>query len=211
MKYYWVKTHRIIKWLLPKFLWEIKTDRKVVYLTFDDGPTPEITNWVLSQLQSFDAKATFFCIGNNIESNPEIFANIIANGHAIGNHTQDHLNGWDSKFEDYLINVKLCADQISRHGLNTKLFRPPYGKVKMSQTQRLLQLGYKIVMWDILSADFDKTITPEECLNNVLKNIEPGSIIIFHDSVKAFANLEYALPKTLAFLKSEGYRCEVIA
>ncbi len=211
MKYYWVKTNSIIKWLLPNFLWEIKTDRKVVYLTFDDGPTPEITNWVLSQLQLFDAKATFFCIGNNIERNPEIFDNMIRSGHAIGNHTQDHTNGWNTKFEDYIKNVKLCADQIATHGLDSKLFRPPYGKLKMSQSKKLLQLGYKIVMWDILSADFDQIITPEDCLNNVLRNIAPGSIIIFHDSVKAFANLEYALPKTLAFLESEGYRCEVIA
>lgn len=196
---------------MPNFLWDIKSDRKVVYLTFDDGPTPEITNWVLSQLDSFNAKATFFCIGNNIDSNPEIFKNVIKSGHAIGNHTNNHINGWNSTSDDYLKNVKLCADQISAHGCPTNLFRPPYGKLKMSQSKRLRQLGYKIVMWDILSADFDKTITPEDCLKNVVNNIAPGSIIIFHDSVKAFANLKYALPKTLEFLKCEGYSCEVIS
>jgi len=212
MKYYWVKTNRVVKWLLPKFLWEIKTDHKAVYLTFDDGPTPEITDWVLAQLQSFNAKATFFCIGNNVKNNPQIFKHIVESGHGIGNHTNDHCNGWNSDSDAYIKNVELCEAAISKNGGSiTKIFRPPYGKLKMKQSRQLQKMGYKIVMWDVLSADFDTCITREACLNNVLRNIAPGSIIIFHDSVKAYTNLEYVLPKTLAFLNSEGYSCEVIA
>ncbi len=211
MKYYWVKTHRFVKWLFPNFLWEIKTNQKVVYLTFDDGPTHQITDWVLAQLHAFKAKATFFCIGSNVKDHPEIFKRIIAADHAVGNHTNNHCNGWHTELDNYIENVAICNRQISESGgLITKLFRPPYGKLKLPQSRRLQKMGYTIVMWDILSADFDENITPEACLENVLKNIMPGSIIIFHDSVKAFKNLEYALPKTLAFLTKQGYSCEVL-
>lgn len=208
MDFYWVKTNWIIKKIFSNYVWDIPNTENKIYLTFDDGPTPEITEWVLQELQKYNAKATFFCIGNNIEKYPEIFSKVIEKGHAIGNHTFNHLNGWQTATEKYLDNVELCNIQI----LNPKsnLFRPPYGKIKTSQSKKLRQLGYKIIMWDVLSADFDQTISPEQCLENVLKNVKSGSIIVFHDSVKAFPNLEYTLPKTLDFLKEKRFGFDII-
>lgn len=210
MGFYWVKTNRLIKKVFPNYVWDIPTDSKKVFLTFDDGPTPQITQWVLSQLQKHNAKATFFCIGNNIENHPEIFERVLAEGHAIGNHTFNHLNGWRQQNVKYLENINACAESINRRTVPTRLFRPPYGKVKRSQAKTLKKLGYEIVMWDILSADFDHAITPQQCLDNVIKNIQSGSVVIFHDSVKGFRNLEYVLPKTLKFLKENGYECAAI-
>ena len=205
----WIKTHPLVKFIFPRYIWDFKTEEKVVWLTFDDGPIPEVTEWVLAQLELYHAKATFFCIGDNIQKYPAIFNKVTAAGHNVGNHTFNHLNGWKTQTSAYLDNVKMCAEAISKLTNPTKIMRPPYGKIKRKQAQLLRKSGYKIIMWDIVSADFDQTITPETCLENVLKNIEPGSIIVFHDSVKAFRNLEYALPKTLKFLSENGYRCEV--
>jgi peptidoglycan/xylan/chitin deacetylase (PgdA/CDA1 family) len=212
--WYWIKTNRLIKRIFSNYVWDIPTVEKKVYLTFDDGPTPEITAWVINQLNEFDAKATFFCIGDNIQKYPEIFDSILRNGHIIGNHTFNHYNGWKTKTPSYIENVKLCKEAIIQNSKfkiqNSNLFRPPYGKIKNAQAKTLLASGYKIIMWDILSADFDATITPEKCLENVLKNVAPGSIIVFHDSAKAFKNLEYTLPRTLQFLKDNQYQCEGI-
>ena len=208
---FWVKTNYFIKKIFPNYVWDIPNHENKVFLTFDDGPIPEITEWTLEQLKKYDAKATFFCIGNNIEKYPEIFNNIITQGHALGNHTFNHLNGWKNSTEDYIENVKLCQSQITNPKSQIlNLFRPPYGKIKPSQSRILRKLGYKIIMWDILSYDFDQTITPEKCLDNVLKNLVNGSIIVFHDNVKAEQNLKYALPKTLAFLKEKGFVCAKI-
>lgn len=209
----WVKTNRFVKTIFPNYIWDIPNNEKKIYLTFDDGPIPEITEWTLAQLKKHNAKATFFCIGDNIQKHPEIFKKVIENGHAIGNHTFNHLKGWETSLEDYIENTKKCSETMVNCQLNTEhcqLFRPPYGKIKPSQAKTLRKLGYKIIMWDIISMDFDQTISPEECLNNVLKNIESGSIIVFHDSVKAWENLEYVLPKTLAFLNENGFVCEKI-
>lgn len=216
MKWYWIKTSRLIKKLFPQYLWDVPTVEKTVYLTFDDGPTPEITTWVLDQLKQFDAKATFFCIGDNIEKHPKIFNEIVQSGHSVGNHTFHHLNGWKTQTTDYVQNIVACAEIISKTNQQPTtshqqpLFRPPYGKIKKSQAEKLLSKGYKIIMWDVLSADFDGSVSPEKCLENVLKHIEPGSIVVFHDSVKAFKNLEYALPRTLKFLSEQQYKCEGI-
>jgi peptidoglycan/xylan/chitin deacetylase (PgdA/CDA1 family) len=208
---FWVKTNYFVKKIFPNYVWDIPNNENKVFLTFDDGPIPEITEWTLEQLKKYDAKATFFCIGNNIEKHPDIFNNIITQGHAIGNHTFNHLNGWKNSTEDYIENVKLCQSQITNPKSQIlNLFRPPYGKIKPSQSKILRKLGYKIIMWDILSYDFDQTITPEKCLENVLKNMVNGSIIVFHDNVKAEQNLKYALPKTLAFLKEKGFVCAKI-
>lgn len=212
---FWVKTNRIIKWIFPNYVWDIPNDGQKVFLTFDDGPTPEITEWVLEQLKKYNAKATFFCIGNNIEKYPEIFQKTIAEGHTIGNHTFSHLKGWKTSNEDYLENVKLCQSQIPSRNFGTKsqisnLFRPPYGKIKPSQSKRLRKLGYKIIMWDVLSRDYDQTISATQCLENVLPNVKTGSIIVFHDSLKAEHNLKYVLPKTLEFLKENGFVCDKI-
>ncbi len=208
---FWVKTNYFIKRIFPNYVWDIPNHENKVYLTFDDGPTPEITEWTLEQLKKHNAKATFFCIGNNIEKHPEIFQKIIEEQHTIGNHTFNHLKGWETNNKNYVENVALCQTQFTIHNSQfNHLFRPPYGKIKPSQSKILRKLGYKIVMWDVLSSDFDQTITPEKCLNNVLKNVESGSIIVFHDSIKAEQNLRYVLPKTLAFLKENGFICAKI-
>lgn len=208
MKFYWIKTHWLVKKLFPKYIWSIRTRAKTVYLTFDDGPTPEITEWVLDQLNQYNAEATFFCIGYNIAHNRGIFEKTVAAGHAIGNHTYNHMNGWKTDNAVYLDNVEKCEKEME--GINKNLFRPPYAKVNRTQSKALLKKGYRIVMWDVLSADFDQNITKEKCLENVITNIRPGSVVIFHDSVKASDNLRYALPKTLQFLKDNGYQCEAI-
>lgn len=215
MKFYWIKTGALLKKIFSNYVWDIPNNENSVYLTFDDGPTPEITQWTLLQLKKYNAKATFFCIGNNVEKHPEIFNSVIQQGHVIGNHTFNHLNGWKTETETYIKNAKQCEIRISNqqseiNNLKSKLFRPPYGKIKSKQAKKLMELGYKIIMWDVLSADFDSSITPEKCLNNVISNVQSGSIIVFHDSVKGFKNLEYVLPKTLEFLKQNGYKCEPI-
>lgn len=208
MSFYWVKTNFLIKKIFSKYIWDMPPIGKTIYLTFDDGPTPEVTEWVLEELKKHQAKATFFCIGNNIKNNPNIISKIISDGHTFGNHTFNHLNGWKTSTDLYLKNVSLCENLLPL--TKTKLFRPPYGKIKSSQANELIKMGYKIIMWDVLSADFDPSITKEKCLKNVISNIAPGSIIIFHDSVKAFKNLEYTLPKVLKYWKEKGFVFEVI-
>ena len=208
---FWVKTKFFIKILFPNYIWEIPNTQKKVYLTFDDGPTPEVTEWTLDVLKKHHAKATFFCIGNNIEKHPALFEKIIKDGHSIGNHTFNHLKGWKTSLDQYIENTKRCEEIINKeHSTTNHLFRPPYGKIKPSQSKRLRKLGYKIIMWDVLSRDFDQSITPKQCLENVLKNVRPGSIIVFHDSIKAQENLRHALPKTLEFLNNNGFVCSAI-
>jgi peptidoglycan/xylan/chitin deacetylase (PgdA/CDA1 family) len=207
----WIKSHRLLKKIFSNYIWEIPNNENKVFLTFDDGPTPEITLWTLEQLKSYNAKATFFCIGDNIRKYPEIFKKVISEGHSIGNHTFNHLNGWKTSRHEYLENTKKCQSEICNlKSVNCNLFRPPYGKIKPVQSKILRTLGYQIIMWDIISYDFDATITPEKCIENVLKNIKTGSIIVFHDSKKAFKNLEYTLPRTLEYLKEKGFVCESI-
>ncbi len=207
----WIKTNQLTKIVFRKYVWSIPNNQKKVFLTFDDGPTPEITEWVLTELKKHDAKATFFCIGDNIRKYPIIFQQIISENHPIGNHTFSHLKGWKTSTEDYIKNAKLYETEHYKLSTeNCKLFRPPYGKIKLSQSKKLRKMGYKIIMWDVISFDFDQTISREKCLENVLKNVESGSIIVFHDSKKAWKNLEYVLPKTLEFLKEKGFTCEKI-
>ena len=216
MSCYWIKTNVLIKKIFSHYIWAIPNAENKIYLTFDDGPTPKVTEWVMQELEKYNAKATFFCIGNNIEKHPDIFEKIIAKGHSIGNHTFNHLNGWKTDTEEYLEN-SIQWSTVSGQSPNSKqqtetcnLFRPPYGKIKMAQSKRLRQLGYKIIMWDVLSADFDTRISPEKCLENVLKNVKSGSIIVFHDSIKAFPNLEYTLPKALQYWAAMGFVFEKI-
>lgn len=183
-------------------MWHIPTSEKVIYLTFDDGPIPEATPWVLDTLRQYGAKATFFCVGDNVRKHPAIFQRILTEGHAVGNHTFNHLNGWKTDTSDYLDNVQRCGEMVS-----SPLFRPPYGSLKPSQT-RMLKTRYRIVMWDVLSGDFDPKISPEKCLQNVLENIQQGSIVLFHDSVKAETRMRFALPNVLEKLTGEGWKFE---
>lgn len=180
--------------------WKIKTDAKELYLTFDDGPTPEITQWVLEQLDKFNAKATFFCIGRNIDRHPDIYENIINRGHSVGNHTYSHLKGWHTKNSEYFNDIELASQCI-----NSKLFRPPYGRAKYSQISRLKKEGYKLFMWDVLSEDYNHNISEEKCLQNVIYNTQNGSIIVFHDSLKAKKNLLATLPTVLKTFTQQGY------
>ena len=205
-----VKIPLVAKKMFPNYVWDIPTHDKTLYLTFDDGPTPKITNWVLNTLDSYNAKATFFCIGKNIETHPDIFQNILNDGHAIGNHTYNHIKGWKTKVEPYLFEIEKTLEIIDAQMLNSspsnvKLFRPPYGQITPKQGKELIKLGYKIIMWDVISFDWDKTVSEEICLNNVTSKSTTGSIVVFHDSLKASKNMQYALPKTLDYFSEKGY------
>ncbi len=199
-----VKSYSILRRFYPSLIWKINTSKKIIYLTFDDGPIPEVTQWVLSELKKYQAKATFFCIGENVVKHTNLFKDIIAENHTIGNHTFNHLNGWKTNNMDYFSNIEK-AEQVFK----TKLFRPPYGKIGSSQISQL-KTKYKIIMWDVLSYDFDSEVSPETCAKNVINNATQGSIIVFHDSLKASKNLYYALPKTLAHFSELGYRFDAI-
>lgn len=206
--FYLVKTPWWMQRLYPSCTWNLKGPGKKVYLSFDDGPHPQITPFVLDLLKQYGAKASFFCIGKNVKAYPEIYKRIIDEGHAVGNHTQHHLNGWKNNLEDYLKDVEEAAGFI-----NSRLFRPPYGKIKRQQISMLEKkpLNYKIVMWTVLSGDFDTGISKEKCLSNVLEKTSNGSIIVFHDSEKAFERMGYALPVVLNKLSENGYVFEKIS
>lgn len=196
---YLVHTPQYVQALFPGLTWKMPSGQKEIYLTFDDGPIPEVTPWVLDLLRQYGAKATFFCVGDNVRKYPEVYQRIISEGHGVGNHTQNHLSGWSTENISYFHNIRHCARIV-----NSGLFRPPYGKLRPSQIQ-FLSRHYRIIMWDVLSADFDNDITPEACFLNVIQHAEQGSIVVFHDSLKAQTNLRYALPLVLEHFKSEGY------
>ena len=200
MKFYTTKTPKIIQKFFPNYFWRFYSSTKDIYLTFDDGPTPEITTFVLDELQKHKAKATFFCIGENVKKCPKILERIKKEGHSIGNHTFNHLNGFKTNNTDYIENIQQAAKLIE-----SNLFRPPYGRLKISQARSIIRAGYKVVMWDVLSADFDTTITPEKCLKNVLSKTSSGSIVVMHDSIKAKDKIFYALPKILNYYTERGY------
>jgi len=199
---YIAKMPKVVQCFLPNYTWHIPTTEKVLYLTFDDGPIPEATPWVLDVLLQYNAKATFFCVGDNVRKHPAVFQRILSEGHAVGNHTFNHLNGWKTHTFNYLKNVQRCGEVVP-----SPFFRPPYGALRPAQLRKL-KTRYQIVMWDVLSGDFDPTITPDQCLHNVLDNVQPGSIILFHDSLKAAQRLQFALPKVLEKLMGEGWRFE---
>jgi len=201
---YLVKTPRFIQRLFPNFTWQLPATEKVLHLTFDDGPIPKVTPWVLEQLKKYNAKGTFFCVGDNVRKHPQVFEQVLAGGHAVGNHTYHHLSGWSTDNSDYVQNVQQCKELVA-----STLFRPPYGRLTPKQAQ-LLQQHYRIIMWDVLSGDFDQNLSEEDCLQNVLKNAQSGSIIVFHDSLKAQQRLEYVLPRTLEHFSKAGYRFATI-
>ena len=197
---YFVKT----PWWLPKLYspaltWKIPVEENEIFLTFDDGPHPTITPFVLDCLRQNNAKATFFCIGKNVQQHPTVYRQILDEGHRIGNHTHNHLNGWKTKDAKYFENIVLAKKYI-----DSNFFRPPYGRITRFQIQQLKSV-FNIIMWDVLSGDFDSALLPEKCFQNVVSNASPGSVIVFHDSEKALPRLEYALPKVLAFFGEKGY------
>jgi len=203
-KYYLVKTPLLLKKIYSSYLWNVDTKEKILYLTFDDGPHPEITLFVLRQLKRYDALATFFCLGKNVVAYPEIFKQIHQEGHAVGNHTFNHLNGWKTSNDVYLKDIAEASKVI-----DSSLFRPCYGRITGFQAKNLKSVmkGKEptIVMWDVLSGDFDTACTPQQCLANVVFGSVPGSIIVFHDSEKAFPKLEYTLPRLLKYFSEKGY------
>ncbi|KAA0992468.1 polysaccharide deacetylase family protein [Dyadobacter aurulentus] len=190
----------------PGFTWRIQTNEKKLFVTFDDGPIPDITEFVLDTLREFNAKATFFCIGDNVRKHPDIFKKVTSGGHSIGNHTFNHMNGWKTEDTSYLDNIEKCDEQLN---LKTSLFRPPYGRIKKTQSRIVLNKR-QIIMWDVLSADFSSKISPEKCLKKSIQYSRNGSIVLFHDSIKASRNMQYTLPKYLEHFTQKGYAFEAL-
>jgi peptidoglycan/xylan/chitin deacetylase (PgdA/CDA1 family) len=188
-----------VRWILPYFYWPPKTKEPSVYLTFDDGPIPEVTPLVLDILDAFGAKATFFCIGDNVRKYPDIYRLVLDRGHRVGNHTEHHLNGRKNSDEVYFENVRLASERIE-----SDLFRPPYWMMRLSQ-MRYLSKRYKIVLGQIVTGDYDIQRSPEECIRTVSMHVTSGDIIVFHDSLKAWKNLSVALPAVLEYLKNKHY------
>ena len=205
------KTPTILKYLYPSLLWD-KQDSSHggnrLYLTFDDGPIPEVTPWVWSVLEQFDAKATFFCVGENVARYPGLYQETLLRQHTIGNHTHHHINGWKTNSTIYQQDVAHCAETLRTYHPNrcdpSSLFRPPYGKIKHRQIAQLSH--YTLVMWDILSGDFDATFDAETCLRKCIRHTQSGTIIIFHDSYKAQKNLTYVLPRYLEYFARRDYQ-----
>lgn len=200
-----IRPPKFIRRLFPSLIWEIAPDdRRGVYLTFDDGPTPGVTEWVLDTLERYGARATFFVLGKNVEANPDLFERIVSAGHRVGNHTYSHQKGWDVPLERYVEDVDFADDFI-----HSTLFRPPYARITPSQA-RALSARYKIVMWDVLSRDYSRSLSPRACLKNVTSHLRPGTIVVFHDSEKSFRNLRYALPRVLTRISERGMTAQAI-
>ena len=205
---YLVRSPLLLKWYYPQLTWNKTRDHKVIYLTFDDGPIPDVTEFVLKTLNDYNAKATFFCIGKNVEQHFNIYKNIVDEGHAVGNHTFDHLNGWktdDGKYLDNIFRAKKVID--------SNLFRPPYGRITKFQIEQLKHEKYnlKTIMWSILTGDFDENISGEKCYINVTRNAKEGSVVVFHDSEKAMERLRYALPLVLKYFTEKGFSYKAIS
>jgi len=196
------KTPTLLTRLFPDILWRLETDNKDIYLTFDDGPIPEVTNWTLDQLNQFNARATFFMVGDNILKHKEIFNQVIEQGHSVGNHSYHHMNGWKENTKEYIENVSEA--EVLFEGVSKRFFRPPYGRLKWAQ-YKALKKEYNIIMWDVLSGDFSGKLTNEACLSKSIKNTSSGSVIVFHDSAKAFSKLKYVLPRYLEHFSQLGY------
>ena len=205
---YFIKTPFWLRLIYRSCIWRKSTEDRVLYLSFDDGPHPEATPFVLEQLAFYNAQASFFCIGKNVQLYPDIYAALLEANHTVGNHTQNHMNGWENTTANYIADIKEATKSIS-----SNLFRPPYGRISFSQIKALRSdpsLPQQIMMWDVLSGDFDITITGEQCAQNVIQHAGPGSIIVFHDSQKAWDRMSIALPIVLAYFSKLGYRFETI-
>ena len=189
----------MLRWAYPGAVWRLDKISKTVYLTFDDGPIPDVTPWVLEVLKQENVKATFFCVGENVEKHLDIYNAILKDGHHVGNHSFHHIRGRKFKLNDYLEDVQKSADFIS-----SNLFRPPYGSLTIGQ-YKALKKNYKIIFWDVLTEDYNQEKTPEDCLNNVKKFTRNGSVIVFHDSIKAAERLRNFLSAAIQHLKQQGY------
>jgi peptidoglycan-N-acetylglucosamine deacetylase len=198
--FYIVKKPKWLRWFLPGTLWEVKTDKKELYLTFDDGPHPVATPFILNELEKYGAKGTFFCIGKNVETHRDLYSELLRRGHAVGNHSYSHLDGWQSDLTSYKIDV-LKASAV----IKSKLFRPPYGHIRRQGVKMLKEYDFKTVIWTVLSGDFDPETSGEKCFKNVIRNAKAGSIIVFHDNDMALSNLRYALPRVLQHFSDKGY------
>lgn len=196
------KTPKLLKWIYGDLTWEVDTVQKEIFLTFDDGPIPVVTPFVLDTLKQFEAKATFFCVGENIAKHPEVFNQVIDAGHTIGNHTHNHLKGWQTSLSVYLQNVEKCEEQIGL--FSKKLFRPPYGRITRLQIEAIKK-QYQIVMWDVLSADYEKGVSELSCLKNTLHHSKQGSIVLFHDHQKTFEKIKFVLPRYLDEMSRRGF------
>jgi peptidoglycan/xylan/chitin deacetylase (PgdA/CDA1 family) len=209
MHKYFINTPWIVKKIFPNYIWNFPSNDNAVYLTFDDGPHPTITPWVLDELKKHDAQATFFCIGKNVERYPEIYQRIIEEGHAVGNHSYSHLNGWKVDNDKYIADIRRAKSLV-----HSNLYRPPYGRIRSSQAKEIAhameRADVKIIMWDILTADFDQNFSPAQCFAHITDHVEAGSIIVFHDSEKAWNNLQFVLPEALVFLSESKYRLKKI-
>ncbi len=206
MRTYPTKTPWIVQKVFSNYTWCYSSEEKTIYLTFDDGPTPEVTDFVLDELKKFNAKATFFCVGENVKRHHQLYERILKEGHAVGNHTFNHLNGFRTKNKQYFENIEHAATHV-----HSNLFRPPYGKIKKSQGRKLLKDGYQIIMWSVLSGDFDTSVSPEKCYLNVVRYASEGSIVVMHDSKKAKEKIYDSLPKILDYFSKRGYRFNRIA
>ncbi len=202
--YYTIHPPYILRLLYRKVTWKSHGE-KVIYLTFDDGPHPTLTHHIINLLDQYNAKGTFFCIGENVMKYPEVYASIISNGHKVGNHTHRHLNGWKTLKKRYLEDIRKASELI-----DSKLFRPPYGRITPAQLRAVKRKGMQPVMWSVLSGDFDKKLSPQKCAQNVILNAGPGSVIVFHDSDKAADRMLYALPRVLEHFSVLGYRFEAL-
>ena len=206
-----------IQWLIPSCTWRKVGQEKVIYLTFDDGPHPEITAWVINELKKHQIKATFFCVGDNLKKHPETAKQLLTEGHQIGNHTMHHIKGWKHKNVDYLKDIEDCDteirkihEQMNDEKAQPRLFRPPYGQIKPSQIKLLRAKGYEIIQWSDLSCDYDKHLNCEKSLSALVKNAKPGSIVVFHDSEKAENQLKQILPSYLEAMLAEGFTFETL-
>lgn len=199
-----VRPPQILRKLYKGSVWRMTKNEPIIYLTFDDGPIPELTPWVLDILRQYEIKATFFCVGENINKHPEIFKRIIDEGHQVGNHTYNHLKGWKTHNNSYFDNIAKCQTLTQ-----TDLFRPPYGRITKSQYRALL-LDYRIIFWDVLSYDYDALVSPEKCLDNCLKYTRNGSVIVFHDNIKAQKNLKFALPHYIEHFLKLNYKFAIL-
>lgn len=204
------RTPLLLPMLYPSLTWRMPAVGKKLYLTFDDGPVPGPTEFALEQLARFSLRATFFCIGDNIRKHADVFRTIYAHGHTVGNHTVNHVNGWKTNADTYVGNVETFDPIAAQAGLHqpARLFRPPYGRITLRQLRRLKD--YRIVMWDVLSQDYRRTLSPEKCLRRTIAACRPGSIIVFHDSYKAQRNMEYALPRLIDHFGGMGYQFDSI-